>query len=57
VFLSTAHPCKFPDVLPKHIAAKIVIPEQVKKLEGKTKHAVVLGKDFEGFKTYLLHNK
>ncbi|MBS1530518.1 MAG: threonine synthase [Bacteroidetes bacterium] len=57
VFLSTAHPCKFPDVLPKHIAAEIVIPEQVKKLEGKTKHAVVLGKDFEGFKSYLLHNK
>ncbi|HWD90224.1 MAG TPA: threonine synthase [Mucilaginibacter sp.] len=57
VFLSTAHPCKFPDVLPKHIAGKIVIPGQVKKLEGKTKHAVGLGNDFEGFKNYLLHNK
>src|SRR6201996_7110363 len=28
VFLSTAHPCKFPDVLPGHIAKAIVIPEQ-----------------------------
>ncbi len=57
VFLSTAHPCKFPDVLPKHIAHEIVIPEQVKDLDGKTKHATALGKDFEGFKSYLLDNK
>lgn len=57
VFLSTAHPCKFPDVLPKHISREIVIPEQVKKLAKKTKHAVALGKDFEAFKSYLLHNK
>ena len=57
IFLSTAHPCKFPDVLPKHIAAEIVIPEQVKQLKGKRKHAVSLGKDFAGFKTYLLNNK
>jgi threonine synthase len=57
VFLSTAHPCKFPDVLPKHIAAEIVIPEQVKQLKGRKKQAVLLGKDFAGFKTYLLNNK
>jgi len=57
VFLSTAHPCKFPDVLPEHIAAEIVIPAQVKELEGKSSHATSLGKDFEGFKSYLLDNK
>lgn len=57
VFLSTAHPCKFPDVLPKHISREIVIPEQVKNLEGKPKHSVALGKDFEAFKAYLLDNK
>jgi threonine synthase len=57
VFLSTAHPCKFPDVLPKHIAKAIEIPEEVKKLEGKTKHAAVLGTSFEEFKRYLLENK
>jgi len=57
VFLSTAHPCKFPDVLPKHIAREIVVPEQVKKLENKNKEAAALGKDFEAFKNYLLHNK
>ena len=57
VFLSTAHPCKFPDVLPEHIAAEIVIPEQVKDLDSKQKQLTALGKDFEGFKKYLLDNK
>jgi threonine synthase len=56
VFLSTAHPCKFPDVYPESIAAKVDVPEQVKDLHKKKKHAVALGKDFGGFKEYLLKN-
>jgi len=54
VFLSTAHACKFPDIFPADIAAKIEIPEQVKALESKPKHADQLSVDFEGFKEYLL---
>ena len=54
VFLSTAHPCKFPDVYSEEIAQKISIPDQVKTLEGKEKQAVEMGIDFEGFKKYLL---
>jgi threonine synthase len=57
VFLSTAHPCKFPEVLPKHISREIVIPEQVKNLGSKTRQSVALGKSFEAFKAYLLDNK
>ena len=56
VFLSTAHPCKFPDVYPKSIAGKVVVPEQVKALAKKKKKSVGLGKDFGGFKEYLLEN-
>jgi len=56
VFLSTAHPCKFPDVFPKSIARKILVPEQVKELSKKEKKAVVIGKDFMAFKAYLLEN-
>jgi len=56
VFLSTAHPCKFPDVYPDSIAGKVDVPEQVKELAKKKKHSVALGKDFEGFKEYLLEN-
>ncbi|RZL12557.1 MAG: threonine synthase, partial [Pedobacter sp.] len=54
VFLSTAHACKFPDIFPVDIAAKIEIPKQVKALEGKLQHADKLGVDFEGFRSYLL---
>jgi threonine synthase len=56
VFLSTAHPCKFPDVYPESMAGSIVVPEQVKELASKIKLSVALGKDFEGFKSYLLEN-
>ncbi|WP_443936823.1 hypothetical protein [Pedobacter sp. MW01-1-1] len=54
VFLSTAHACKFPDIFPSDIAAKIEIPEQVKSLESRPKRADELGIDFDGFKAYLL---
>ncbi|MGB4399002.1 MAG: threonine synthase, partial [Daejeonella sp.] len=54
VFLSTAHPCKFPDIFPTQIAAKINIPSQVQELEGRGRLAVSLGKDFAGFKEYML---
>jgi threonine synthase len=57
VFLSTAHPCKFPDVFSVEIAACITVPEQVKELEQRKKQVVSLGKDFESFKSYLLNNK
>ncbi|MDF3078248.1 MAG: threonine synthase [Sphingobacteriaceae bacterium] len=55
VFLSTAHPCKFPEVFTEEIAQAIEIPEQVKELEERQKHAVALGSDFESFKEYLLN--
>jgi len=54
IFLSTAHPCKFPDVFPKEIAEKIEIPSQVSELEDKMQIRISLGNDFESFKRYLL---
>ena len=54
VFLSTAHPCKFPDIFPKQIASKITVPDQVHDLEGREKLSVSLGKDFQDFKKFLL---
>jgi threonine synthase len=56
IFLSTAHPCKFPDVFPAEIAGHIDTPHQVKELQAKAKKSVALGKDFEGFKDFLLKN-
>lgn len=54
IFLSTAHPCKFPDVFPKEIAENIEIPPQLSELEDKMQIRVSLGNDFESFKRYLL---
>lgn len=54
VLLATAHPCKFPDVFPPRIAEKVIIPEQVKELAGKPKHAVALENNYERFKGWLM---
>jgi threonine synthase len=54
IFLSTAHPCKFPDVFPKEIAEKIEIPSQVSELEDKMQIRISLGNGFQSFKRYLL---
>jgi threonine synthase len=54
VFLSTAHACKFPEVFPNHIAAKIELPKQVEELKKRREQYDELGKDFNGFKGYLL---
>ncbi len=54
VFLSTAHACKFPEVFPNRIAAEIKLPVQVSKMKNKLEHYDELGKDFEGFKAYLI---
>ncbi|MEB0264091.1 threonine synthase, partial [Mucilaginibacter sp. 10I4] len=56
VFLSTAHPCKFPDVFTPEQADKINIPEQVNDLQQKAHYATSLGTSFGEFKGYLLNN-
>lgn len=57
VFLSTAHPCKFPEVFSEEKIAEISIPEQVKELENKPSHKEPLGTAYPAFKTWLLSNK
>jgi threonine synthase len=54
VFLSTAHACKFPEVFPAHILEKIELPKQVETLKNNPELYDELGRDFEGFKEYLL---
>jgi threonine synthase len=54
VFLSTAHACKFPAVFPEKIKQQIVLPHQVDMLYKNPEKYEHAGKDFEGFKAYLL---
>lgn len=56
IFLSTAHPCKFPDVFPAEIARSITVPHQVQELQGKTKQATELPNNFHEFKEWMLKN-
>lgn len=56
VFLSTAHPCKFPEVFSSEISAKIRIPTQVTALNSREQQVDHLDKSFETFKRYLLED-
>ncbi len=57
IFLSTAHPCKFPDVYSENLFNKIELPNQIQELVKKDKNYVTLGLSFGGFKEYLLGNE
>ncbi|SKB47663.1 threonine synthase [Sphingobacterium nematocida] len=57
VFLSTAHPCKFPDAIDKAIFANVEQPKGASDLSNKPKVATAASIDFEEFKSYLLNWK
>lgn len=54
VFLSTAHPCKFPEVFPEAIAAQIDSPPQLEELRKKAASSTPMVPDFQVFKQFLL---
>lgn len=54
VFLSTAHPCKFPEVFDTEKLAATSLPAQVKALENKSSKKETLGADYKGFKDWML---
>ena len=56
VFLGTAHPAKFTEVLPVELGLKVEIPNQLKQLERKTKKIEELPNDFDLLKSFLLEN-
>jgi threonine synthase len=53
VFLSTAHPCKFPESIPADVAAGIQIPELVQELEHRSKQSSLMAVDYAAFNQYL----
>ena len=56
IFLSTAHPCKFPSVYSDDLASRIETPEQVSLLNEKELVKSNLSTDYEVFKNYLFEN-
>ncbi|WP_149915619.1 threonine synthase [Sphingobacterium cavernae] len=57
IFLSTAHPCKFPEGIDADIFEKVIYPAGAEELAGKPKLAEPLAVSFDDFKAYLLMNK
>ncbi|MCL1932405.1 MAG: threonine synthase [Candidatus Azobacteroides sp.] len=54
VFLETAHPAKFKDVIEDIIQDTIEIPVKLQEFMKGQKQSIALGKDFQGFKDYLM---
>jgi threonine synthase len=54
VFLSTAHPCKFKDVVDPLISEEIEIPFRLKEIIEKEKQAISMSTDYADFKAFLL---
>ncbi len=56
VFLSTAHACKFLDVMPQDVSNQVAVPAQIRNIASKSTSVASLGNDFESFKKYLSKN-
>jgi threonine synthase len=55
IFLETAHPVKFLDVVEETLSEKLEIPAQIKKVMGRTKKSIQIS-TYEGFKYFLLNS-
>jgi threonine synthase len=55
VFLETAHPIKFLDVVENVINKKITLPEDIKTLISKEKKSILI-KNYKEFKMYMMHS-
>jgi threonine synthase len=56
VFLETAHPAKFKEVVDRTLQSEIPIPEPLQKFLKLKKKSVSVSSDFEEFKTFLKEN-
>lgn len=54
VILETAHPAKFLEDMERVLGTNIPVPERLAALADKTKVAIPMGTDFEGFKGWLM---
>ena len=54
IFLETAHPAKFMDVVEEVIGQKVTIPENLQVVMQKTKQSIKMGHDYTDLKEWLL---
>lgn len=56
LFLGTAHPCKFSDIIELATNKAIEMPNRIKSLLGKEKKSILLNNKYDEFSDYLLSN-
>ena len=56
LFLGTAHPCKFSDIIEFATNKAIEMPNRIKSLLGKEKKSIPLNNNYDEFSDYLLSN-
>lgn len=56
IFIETAHPAKFLDIVQPLISQKILIPERLSNCMKEKKKADLLSKNYDEFKQYLIDN-
>ncbi len=56
IFLGTAHPSKFLDVIEPEINQKVEIPERLKSILDKEKQSIKMKNNYTEFSNYLLEN-
>ncbi len=54
IFLSTAHPAKFRDIVDPLIDGEVEMPARLARIIDKEKQAVAMPADYDGFKSWLL---
>lgn len=54
IFLETAHPVKFTNVMPESLKNEVSIPDRVKQLFGREKKAVQMDADYAKMKAWLM---
>ena len=57
IFLATAHPGKFTDILGKLINEEIPMPHNLKNVLDKEKHSIPLPADYAEFRKFLIENQ
>jgi len=56
IFMATAHPAKFPDVVEEEINSEVDMPDTMKQFMNKTKLKEEISAEFNNFKKFLLKN-
>jgi threonine synthase len=54
IFLATAHPSKFSEVVEEIIGSKVIIPERLKHIINLKKKSIEIANDFDNLKEFLL---